>query len=252
MITERSPKDWRELQSEVARILTECGMQAELEKTATLARGKAEIDVIAVETVNGRTSTIFCECKLWKSSVPKSVIHGFRTVVEEGGANFGYVITSSNFQRGALAAADLTNLRLVTWPEFQAEFEGTWIEDHLRHEVTSRLGELIELVEPFPPQAFNALSGPAKEKYLELREKHWELGAIAMLFTTYFAVIRPDVPDLPLRGRVGSDATQLPDALLDATAYGDFLDILIPLGEQAAAELRAALNPGAMPLRDAE
>ncbi len=196
MLTERSPKDWRELQSEVARILTECGMQAELEKTATLARGKAEIDVIAVETVNGRTSTIFCECKLWKSSVPKSVIHGFRTVVEEGGANVGYVITSSNFQRGALAAADLTNLRLVTWPEFQAEFEGTWIENHLRHEVTSRLGELIELVAPLPPQAFNALSGPAKEKYLELREKHWELGAIAMMFTTYVAVIHPDVPDL--------------------------------------------------------
>ena len=32
MITERQPEDWHELQNDVARILTECGMQAEVEK----------------------------------------------------------------------------------------------------------------------------------------------------------------------------------------------------------------------------
>lgn len=109
-------------------------------KTVILARDKADVDVVAVEIVNGRTNTILCECKLWKSSIPKNVIHEFRTVVEDGGANVGYVITSSGFERGALAAADLTNLRLVTWPEFQDEFHGTWVENHLRPEVTKRLG----------------------------------------------------------------------------------------------------------------
>ena len=252
MITERQPEDWRELQSEVARILAECGMQAEVEKTVTLARDKADVDVVAVETVNGRTSTIFCECKLWKSSIPKNVIHGFRTVVEDGGANVGYVITSSGFQRGALAAADLTNLRLVTWPEFQDEFEGTWLENHLRPEVTKRLDGLMALVEPLLPRAFDKLSEPAKAKFLELRERYWELGAIAMMFTTYFKLIHPDLPDLPLRDRMSSDATVMPDALLDSTAYGDFLDILIPFGEQAAAELRAALRPESTPFSDSE
>ena len=251
MITERQPEDWRGLQTEVARILAECGMEAEVEKTVTLARDKADVDVVAVETVNGRTNTIFCECKLWKSSVPKNVIHAFRTVVEDAGANVGYVVTSSGFQSGATAAAGLTNLRLVTWPEFQAEFEGTWIENHLRPEVTKRLDDLMVLVEPLLPRAFNELNEPAKAKYLELREQYLELGATAMMFTTYFKMIHPDVPDLPLRGRVSS-ATGMPDALLDATAYGDFLDILIPLGEQAAAELKAALHPEATPLSDSE
>jgi len=32
------------------------------------------------------------------------------------GANVGYVITTTGFQAGGLGAADLTNLRLVTWP----------------------------------------------------------------------------------------------------------------------------------------
>lgn len=112
MITDREPADWRELQTLVARILAECGMQSEVEKSIALARGAAEVDVVALEAVQGRTNTIFCECKLWKSSVPQTVIHAFRTVVSDSGANVGYVITSSGFQRGAFAAADLTNLRL--------------------------------------------------------------------------------------------------------------------------------------------
>lgn len=104
------------------------------------------------------------------------MIQGFRTVVEDGGANDGYVITSSGFHSGALAAADLTNLRLVTWPELRAEFEGTWVENHLRSEVTKRLDDFMELVEPLLPRAFSELSEPVKAKFLELRERYcgWE------------------------------------------------------------------------------
>lgn len=247
MITEREPENWRELQSEVARILTECGMHSDVEKTIPLARGTAEIDVIAVETIQGRTSTIFCECKLWKNSVPQSVIHAFRTVVAEGGANVGYVITSSDFQRGAFAAADLTNLRLLTWADFQAEFEATWIERYLRPEVTKRLDALFSLVEPILPRAFDELDEVAKVKFLELREKYFELGWTAMMFTTYFKLVHPDVPDLPLRDRwePRSKTNGMTSDLLNATAYGDFLKILIPLGEQAVSELKAALHPQA-------
>lgn len=117
MITTRQPENWRALQRDVARILGECGFEAEIEKTVTLARGQAEVDVYAVETVRGRTNTIYCECKLWNASIPQGVIHAFRSVVADGGANVGYVITSSAFQRGAFAAAELTSLRLVTWTE---------------------------------------------------------------------------------------------------------------------------------------
>jgi restriction system protein len=245
MITDWQPEHWRELQSEVARILAECGMESEVEKTITLARGTAEIDVFAVETTLGRTNTIYCECKLWKNSIPQAVIHGFRTVVADGGANVGYVITSSDFQRGALTAADLTNLRLVTWAEFQTEFESTWIERYLRPEVTKRLDGFLELVEPLLPRAFDKLDESAKAKFLELRKKYSDLWAIAMLFTSYMASLGTPLPDLPLRDRwePSSNATEVPSDLLDATAYGDFLNILIPFGESAAAELRAVLHP---------
>ncbi|RJU00839.1 restriction endonuclease [Arthrobacter frigidicola] len=245
MITQRQPEHWRELQSEVARILDECGIQSEVEKTVTLARGTAEVDVYAAEANQGRENIIFCECKLWKSSVPKNVIHGFRTVVAEGGANIGYIITSSNFQRGATTAADLTNLRLLTWTEFQAEFESTWIDHHLRPEVTKRLDFLLSIIEPFAPVAFEKLDETEKANFLQLREKYFDLGATVMMFTTYGKMIHSELPDLPLRNRwePSSNMTEMWANLLDATAYGDFLEILLPFGEKAIAELKAALHP---------
>ncbi|MGN7861277.1 hypothetical protein ACTJI8_11890 [Microbacterium sp. 22303] len=154
--------------------------------------------------------------------------------------NYGYVITSSDFQRGALTAADLTNLRLVDWATFQSEFEGLWIENHLRPWVTERLDPLLSYVEPILPRAFEGLSEGGKFAFLEVRERYIDFGAIVMLFTTYGTFISPTVPPLPLRAQFPptADADKMPPGILDATAYGDLLDILIPHGERAIAELR--------------
>lgn len=39
MITEKHPETWRDLQNEVAKILAECGMQTDVEKTVTPTSG---------------------------------------------------------------------------------------------------------------------------------------------------------------------------------------------------------------------
>jgi hypothetical protein len=44
------------------------------------------------QAVQGRRYTTLCECKYWRSAVPQAVIHGFRTVVGDIGANKGYAI----------------------------------------------------------------------------------------------------------------------------------------------------------------
>ena len=119
MITRKAPESWQALQTEVGRILSECGFAIEVEKKIHSARGAVEVDVYAEETVRGRKYTIACECKHWRSRIPQAVVHGFRTVVQEIGANIGYIISMEGFQSGAVAAGDLTNLKLVTWQEFQ-------------------------------------------------------------------------------------------------------------------------------------
>ncbi len=92
MITRSIPDSWQALQTEVGRILSECGFAVEVEKKIGSARGAVELDVYAEETIRGRRYTIACECKYWKSRIPQAVIHGFRTVVQEIGANVGYIV----------------------------------------------------------------------------------------------------------------------------------------------------------------
>lgn len=199
VITTREPEDWRGLQLDVATIFAECGLSVEVEKTVQLARGHAEIDVLAVETIGGRTHKIFCECKHWKSAVPQHVIHSFRTVVAEGGANVGYVITSSAFQSGAFSAAELRNLRLVTWPEFQAEFEATWLELYFHPEVTRRLELLTDYTEPLAPKAFVDLDEEGKQRFIEVRNRYVDLGQVAMFFSTYAQMPGYKAAELSLR-----------------------------------------------------
>lgn len=245
MITETLPADWRDLQDQVARILRESGMEVETEKRVQLVRGAAEIDVHAVEENLGRQSIIFLECKYWQASVPQNVVHAFRSVVADGGANTGYVIASSAFQSGAQAAAGSTNVRLLTWLDFQAEFEAKWIEHYLRPQITEQLDEFMTMVEPLPPRQLNNLAGDDQKKFIKMRDKFAPLGFIAMNFTTYVGVLGGQpVPQLPLRARIKTETIPevLTPELLDATGYREFLEVLVALCETAEQQLRAILE----------
>lgn len=104
----------------------------------------------------------------------------------------------------------------------------------------------MTLVEPILPRAFDELDDQGKRRFIELRERYFDLGALAMDFTPYAAMLFPGngIPGLPLRERFrpASDTAEVPSEILDATAYGDLLEVLIPFGEQAASELRAAMR----------
>lgn len=92
MLTTHIPADWRDLQTAVASILAQSGFSVQIEKVIQTVRGRAEIDVFGQEAVEGRTYTVLCECKNWAARVPQNVIHGFRTVIGDAGANLGYII----------------------------------------------------------------------------------------------------------------------------------------------------------------
>ncbi len=244
MITIRTPTDWRDLQEQTARILGECGFDVEVEKVVDLVRGKVEVDVFAEEDVDGRRSRILCECKHWQARVPQEVIHAFRTVVADSGANVGYLISSAGFQAGAFSAAELTNLRLVTWEEFQAEFEKTWIQKFLVREVVARIDPLFTYTEPLLPRGFEALDGEAQAQYLALKERYDDFGFLMMLFTPWHLEWSP-VPELPLRVRASAalqESEVIPADVLDALAYRELLDVALPYGEKAVAEFRHVMK----------
>jgi hypothetical protein len=101
---------WQDLQREVARILAECGFTVEVEKVLTTVRGEVEVDVYAQEIVKGRTYQLLCECKHWDRAVRQTVIHSFRTIVSDFGANVGYLIS---LNVDASQSPDSTSMRYV-------------------------------------------------------------------------------------------------------------------------------------------
>ncbi len=119
MIEKQPGKDWRDLQCCVAAILRECGFIAETEKTVTMARGKAEIDVYATDLSTTPKSIYLCECKRWISPVPQGEVQTFRTIVADSGAHFGLFISSHGFQSGAYDVVRHTNIHLLDWEAFQ-------------------------------------------------------------------------------------------------------------------------------------
>jgi restriction system protein len=159
MITSAVPQTWQGLQAEVARILNECGFAVQVEKTVHTARGDVEIDVYAQETVRGRTYAIACECKHWKARIPQHVVHAFRTVVTETGANVGYLISTAGFQSGSHKASGFTNLQLVDWREFQDLFEESWFESFFTQEIHRRLSSLMTYAEGFLPAWWDRMDG---------------------------------------------------------------------------------------------
>lgn len=246
MLTSRIPTDWRDLQESVAAILRECGFSVEVEKLMETVRGNVEIDVFAEEQIHGRRYVALCECKHWIARVPQTVIHGFRTVVADTGANVGYIVSLAGFQSGALTAAELTNIRLVTWEQFQEAFEATWIEHHLLQTVTERLDSLFSCTEPLLPGRFLHLEGERRERFYGLRRKHEAFGV--MIFTCFTSYTRAfghkaPLPPLPLRTFLKDGVENFPDDVLDAVGYRDLMEAVLRHGEAATAEFNALLEP---------
>lgn len=57
------------------------------------------------------------EAKFWKTKVPKEKVQALRTIVDEIGADKGFIISEVGFQSGALEAAQNTNIVLYTFDE---------------------------------------------------------------------------------------------------------------------------------------
>ena len=178
MINSTLPDDWRDLQDQVAQILEECGFETEVEKRIDTARGTVDIDVFAEDPSQPPPVIYLCECKHWQSAVPKSVVHALITVISDFGANWGFIISSAGFQSGAYEAAKHSNVRLLTWREFQELFTDRWFERYMAACLAEEADPLVEYTEPINSRVFrkaDALSAEAQEQFKTLREEYWQL-----------------------------------------------------------------------------
>ncbi|MBD3924283.1 restriction endonuclease [Nocardioides cavernae] len=243
MITEHVPTDWRDLQRAVGDVLEECGFLVKVEHVLQTVRGATEVDVYAEEVIRGRKSIVLCECKHWKARVPQNVVHGFRTTMADTGANIGYIVGSSGFQAGAFAAVESTNVKLLTWTEFQAEFEHQWIDAHFVPQVGKRFDEFLRWTEPLPPTAGRPLTSSEAQQFWELWRSFQPLVALLMPFAPWMRLMGHDLeyPSLPLRG---DKFAVLPKDVLQARGYRELFDRVDVHARAAVAALKAAAYAG--------
>jgi restriction system protein len=154
MIEGLAPSSWRDLQEDAARILRECGMEAQTDQAVKTVRGTVNLDAVALDREATPPASIVLECKHWRKRVPKSVVHGFRTVVADIGANLGLIISSAGFQAGALEAADHTNLNLVDWAGFEEIYEPRWFERYMVPILCDYTRPLFDYTEPYNSRIF--------------------------------------------------------------------------------------------------
>lgn len=199
-------------------------MDTHVEHPVSLARGQADIDVYATDGESTPPAVYFCECKRWATPVPQTVVHAFRTVVEDAGANFGLLISSQGFQSGAIEAANKSSVKLLTWEAFQRLFLERWINKHLAPTLANINDPLIEYTEPINTRIFrkaDALSKLKQQQFTELRERYGNLAFFA--FRLYFPLYNLPRPKLELPLSQLSHDFGFPEDLMHETLFRPFL-----------------------------
>ncbi|MBO1907017.1 restriction endonuclease [Microvirga sp. 3-52] len=227
LITSRTPGTWQELETTVRDILRECGMQAECQVTLTLPRGSANIDVLAEDRVEGIVHKIICECKNWTAAIPQHVVHAFRTVVHEAGANRGYIISKAGFQSGSIEAASSTNIELVTFEEFQDIFFERWLKAQ-SWALENNYGGFNTYYEPFGIPGIHRLEDETEiREYQEIHRHYLYLGLILPSFSPYRWITGGAWPTLPFDcTRIEAHGIHVPEDIKAATAYRELFQAL--------------------------
>jgi restriction system protein len=253
-IEDAPPATWQDLESTVARILRECGYEVAMQKHVELARGDVNVDVWADDHTEP-PNILAIECKHWSRPVSKDVVHGFRTVVGDSGANTGLLVSSAGFQKGAKEAAAYSNVRLLTWGEFQQMFALRWFRSFMSPTIAEETDALHEYTEPINSRVFrkaDALSDERRAAFVAMRDMYAPLMVInfalhPVVVDNKFSSTKAGLPTLPLRdvlqtpeGRASVEA--LPDDVLDTTALRPLMERLIRHSQSAIAEFDAVFG----------
>lgn len=169
------PETWQQLQEWVCTILQQCGITAEIEKTLTTPRGSTTVDVFGTDEHSVDQITYIVECKNWNQAIPQTVIHSFTTVMQETGANIGYIISKTGFQKGALQYISNTNIRALTFDQFQQHYLHVWLQHYFIPAIGEISRDMLDYTEPinsYRERRKRELPMGQQEEFLQLYEQY--------------------------------------------------------------------------------
>jgi len=105
---------WQDYQHQAARFFRSLGLTAEVEIDVTGARGVHELDVYVEGAFHGIEFKWAVECKAWKTNVSKEKVLAFGSIIQDIGADRGFLLSETGFQSGAIRTAQKTNITLTS------------------------------------------------------------------------------------------------------------------------------------------
>jgi hypothetical protein len=123
-----------EYEAEAGRFFRSLGLTAVVQAEIEGARGKHDIDVWVTGSVGAFEVRWVVECKDWGSNVPKDKVLTLQAIVQDVGADRGWLLSEKGFQAGAIRCAEHTNITLTSLAELREH-----TKDYIRESTLQRL-----------------------------------------------------------------------------------------------------------------
>ncbi|MFH7002652.1 restriction endonuclease [Flavobacterium bizetiae] len=111
--------EWYQFQEDICSYFRTLGVSAETNVTIQGIRTSHDIDILVKTKFLGQDIVWVIEAKKWKSKVNKLQVLGLRTIIDDIGADKGFIISDKGFQSGAKESTLKTNVQLMTYTELK-------------------------------------------------------------------------------------------------------------------------------------
>lgn len=120
----RKDSDWFKFQEDIKTHFDSIGADVDTNVRVRGVRTCHDVDVLVKTKFLGENITWIVEAKHWKSKVTKAQVLALRSIVDDIGADRGFIISIAGFQSGAFEAAENTNVKLKTFEDLKSDTKG--------------------------------------------------------------------------------------------------------------------------------
>ncbi len=114
-------EEWFQFQERIKDHFVSLGAEARTNARIQGVRTCHDIDVYVQTRYLGEDLVWLIEAKFWKAKVKKNQVLALRAIVDDIGADRGFIVSMAGFQKGAIEAADKTNIKLKTFDELVSD-----------------------------------------------------------------------------------------------------------------------------------
>ncbi len=134
---------WYNFQEEISDYFNSIGADAKTNQTIQGVRTKHDIDVLVKTKFLGEDVVWIIEAKDWQTNIPKEKVLALRTIVDDIGADRGFIISQKGFQKGAYEASENSNVKLKTFDELK-KTSSDFIQDEILKSYKKRVNLLTK------------------------------------------------------------------------------------------------------------